>query len=114
MIGRSVVGEETVQVTGDSKMMPKASHSPKLLVGLFNNSRLICSMVLVCLLRYKDIRRLVEVAVAICVCDIHVCVVQAGDVTDPSVPSKEDIPTFDEWKKQVMEVEMEKSKYLNY
>lgn len=29
--------------------------------------------------------------------------------TDPSVPSKEDIPTFDEWKKQVMEVEMEKS-----
>lgn len=108
------MGGETVQVTGDSKMMPKASHSPKLLVGLFNNSRLMCSMLLVCLLRYKDIRRLVEVAVAICVCDIHVCVVQAGDVTDPSVPSKEDIPTFDEWKKQVMEVEMEKSKYLNY
>lgn len=25
------------------------------------------------------------------------------------MPSKEDIPTFDEWKKQVMEVEMEKS-----
>uniref|UniRef100_H3BVY6 SUN domain containing ossification factor n=1 Tax=Tetraodon nigroviridis TaxID=99883 RepID=H3BVY6_TETNG len=37
---------------------------------------------------------------------------QAGDVTDPSVPSKEDIPTFDEWKKQVMEVEMEKSQSL--
>ncbi|CAF95200.1 unnamed protein product, partial [Tetraodon nigroviridis] len=35
-----------------------------------------------------------------------------GDVTDPSVPSKEDIPTFDEWKKQVMEVEMEKSQSL--
>lgn len=76
-------------------------------------------MLLVCLLRYKDIRRLVELAVAICVYDIHVCVVQAGDVptsreTDPSVPSKEDIPTFDEWKKQVMEVEMEKSKCLHY
>ena len=26
------------------------------------------------------------------------------------MPSKEDIPTFDEWKKQVMEVEKEKSK----
>lgn len=76
-------------------------------------------MLLVCFLRYKHIRRLVEVAVAICVCDIRVCVVQAGDVsppreTDPSVPSKEDIPTFDEWKKQVMEVEMEKSKCLHY
>lgn len=52
-------------------------------------------------------------------CDIHVCVVQAGEVptsreTDPSVPSKEDIPTFDEWKKQVMEVEMEKSKCMHY
>ncbi|XP_075895361.1 SUN domain-containing ossification factor isoform X2 [Nelusetta ayraudi] len=33
--------------------------------------------------------------------------------TDPSVPSKEDIPTFDEWKKQVMEVEMEKSQSLH-
>ncbi|KAM9832429.1 SUN domain-containing ossification factor [Neosynchiropus ocellatus] len=31
--------------------------------------------------------------------------------TDPSVPSKEDIPTFDEWKKQVMEVEKEKSQF---
>lgn len=43
-----------------------------------------------------------------------VFVVQAGDVkeTDPSVPSKEDIPTFDEWKKQVMEVEKEKSKWV--
>ncbi|XP_029001683.1 SUN domain-containing ossification factor isoform X2 [Betta splendens] len=40
---------------------------------------------------------------------------QAGDVreTDPSVPSKEDIPTFDEWKKQVMEVEKEKSQSLH-
>uniref|UniRef100_A0A8C9VWQ3 SUN domain containing ossification factor n=1 Tax=Scleropages formosus TaxID=113540 RepID=A0A8C9VWQ3_SCLFO len=28
--------------------------------------------------------------------------------TDPSVPSKEDIPTFDEWKKKVMEVEKRK------
>ncbi|CDQ78637.1 unnamed protein product [Oncorhynchus mykiss] len=34
----------------------------------------------------------------------------SGKETDPSVPSKEDIPTFDEWKKQVMEVEKEKSK----
>lgn len=42
-------------------------------------------------------------------------VFQAGDVkeTDPSVPSKEDIPTFDEWKKQVMEVEKEKSKCIH-
>ncbi|KAK2835814.1 hypothetical protein Q5P01_016298 [Channa striata] len=40
---------------------------------------------------------------------------QPGDVkeTDPSVPSKEDIPTFDEWKKQVMEVEKEKSQSLH-
>jgi len=29
---------------------------------------------------------------------------------DPPVPSKEDIPTFDEWKKKVMEVEEKKSK----
>lgn len=31
---------------------------------------------------------------------------------DPSVPPKdqEDIPTFDEWKKKMMEVEIEKSK----
>lgn len=47
------------------------------------------------------------------------CVVQTGDAstareTDPSVPTKEDIPTFDEWKKQVMEVEMEKSKGVHY
>ncbi|KAM4574115.1 SUN domain-containing ossification factor isoform 1-T1 [Fundulus diaphanus] len=39
---------------------------------------------------------------------------QVGDANaareaDPSVPSKDDIPTFDEWKKQVMEVEKEKS-----
>ncbi|XP_076135162.1 SUN domain-containing ossification factor isoform X5 [Alosa pseudoharengus] len=33
--------------------------------------------------------------------------------TDPSVPSKEDIPTFDEWKKKVMEVEKEKSQSLH-
>ncbi|KAJ8278997.1 hypothetical protein COCON_G00060630 [Conger conger] len=32
--------------------------------------------------------------------------------TDPSVPDKEDIPTFDEWKKKVMEVEKEKSQSL--
>ncbi|XP_060934809.1 SUN domain-containing ossification factor isoform X2 [Limanda limanda] len=43
---------------------------------------------------------------------------QAGDASvareaDPSVPSKEDIPTFDEWKKQVMEVEKEKSQSLH-
>ncbi|KAF7668518.1 hypothetical protein LDENG_00009040 [Lucifuga dentata] len=43
---------------------------------------------------------------------------EAGDTnvakeTDPSVPSKEDIPTFDEWKKQVMEVEKEKSLSLH-
>ncbi|KAL6107494.1 suco [Pungitius sinensis] len=40
---------------------------------------------------------------------------QQGDATteDPSVPSKEDIPTFDEWKKQVMEVEKEKSQSLH-
>nr|XP_043899263.1 SUN domain-containing ossification factor isoform X2 [Solea senegalensis] len=36
-----------------------------------------------------------------------------GKETDPSVPSKEDIPTFDEWKKQVMEVEKEKSQSLH-
>ncbi|XP_048831928.1 SUN domain-containing ossification factor isoform X2 [Brienomyrus brachyistius] len=43
---------------------------------------------------------------------------QAADVpvakeTDPSVPGKEDIPTFDEWKKKVMEVEKEKSQSLH-
>ncbi|XP_043984817.1 SUN domain-containing ossification factor isoform X1 [Gambusia affinis] len=43
---------------------------------------------------------------------------QTGDVNvareaDPSVPSKDDIPTFDEWKKQVMEVEKEKSQTLH-
>ncbi|XP_056459883.1 SUN domain-containing ossification factor isoform X2 [Gadus chalcogrammus] len=43
---------------------------------------------------------------------------EAGDAdiskeTDSSVPSKEDIPTFDEWKKQVMEVEKEKSQSLH-
>uniref|UniRef100_A0AAY4D1Z4 SUN domain-containing protein n=1 Tax=Denticeps clupeoides TaxID=299321 RepID=A0AAY4D1Z4_9TELE len=34
------------------------------------------------------------------------------ETADPSVPSKEDIPTFDEWKKKVMEVEKEKSQSL--
>ncbi|KAI1892019.1 hypothetical protein AGOR_G00149680 [Albula goreensis] len=33
--------------------------------------------------------------------------------TDPSVPGKEDIPTFDEWKKKVMEVEKEKSQSMH-
>lgn len=52
-------------------------------------------------------------------CDTPLCVLQAVDSnaareTDPSVPSKEDIPTFDEWKKQVMEVEKEKSKRMHY
>ncbi|XP_068175254.1 SUN domain-containing ossification factor isoform X2 [Antennarius striatus] len=37
----------------------------------------------------------------------------AARETDPSVPSKEDIPTFDEWKKKVMEVEKEKSQSLS-
>ncbi|XP_077463324.1 SUN domain-containing ossification factor isoform X2 [Stigmatopora argus] len=37
----------------------------------------------------------------------------AGKESDPSVPSKDDIPTFDEWKKQVMEVEKEKSQNLH-
>ncbi|KAG1964635.1 SUN domain-containing ossification factor isoform X3 [Pimephales promelas] len=32
---------------------------------------------------------------------------------DPPVPSKEDIPTFDEWKKKVMEVEEKKSQSLH-
>lgn len=32
--------------------------------------------------------------------------------TDPPVPGKEDIPTFDEWKKKVMEVEEKKSKRM--
>ncbi|XP_077390182.1 SUN domain-containing ossification factor isoform X2 [Festucalex cinctus] len=36
-----------------------------------------------------------------------------GKESDPSVPSKDDIPTFDEWKKQVMEVEKEKSQNLH-
>ncbi|MED6238438.1 hypothetical protein ATANTOWER_021237, partial [Ataeniobius toweri] len=43
---------------------------------------------------------------------------QMGDANvareaDHSVPSKDDIPTFDEWKKQVMEVEKEKSQTLH-
>lgn len=56
-----------------------------------------------------------------CSSDINVCMsggFQTGEPnnreTDPSVPKKEDIPTFDEWKKQVMEVEKEKSKCMNY
>ncbi|XP_051929113.1 SUN domain-containing ossification factor isoform X2 [Hippocampus zosterae] len=36
-----------------------------------------------------------------------------GKESDPSVPSKDDIPTFDEWKKKVMEVEKEKSQNLH-
>ena len=55
-----------------------------------------------------------------CVIQLSVCVcvfqTQHGSTareTDPSVPSKEDIPTFDEWKKQVMEVEKEKSESMN-
>ncbi|XP_049573335.1 SUN domain-containing ossification factor isoform X5 [Syngnathus scovelli] len=36
-----------------------------------------------------------------------------GRESDPSVPSKDDIPTFDEWKKKVMEVEKEKSQNLH-
>ncbi|XP_057697111.1 SUN domain-containing ossification factor isoform X2 [Corythoichthys intestinalis] len=36
-----------------------------------------------------------------------------GRESDPSVPGKDDIPTFDEWKKQVMEVEKEKSQNLH-
>lgn len=38
VIGRSSVGVETVQVTDDSKMTARASHSPEPLVGLFSNS----------------------------------------------------------------------------
>lgn len=44
---------------------------------------------------------------------IKVCLFLQADhegATDPPVPSKEDIPTFDEWKKKVMEVEEKKSK----
>ncbi|XP_061594052.1 SUN domain-containing ossification factor isoform X2 [Cololabis saira] len=37
----------------------------------------------------------------------------ARETGDPSVPREEDIPTFDEWKKQVMEVEKEKSQTLH-
>ncbi len=37
-------------------------------------------------------------------------VVDHDGTADPPVPSKEDIPTFDEWKKKVMEVEEKKSK----
>lgn len=33
--------------------------------------------------------------------------------TDPPVPGKEDIPTFDEWKKKQMEVEEKKSKRMH-
>uniref|UniRef100_A0A4W6CWV3 SUN domain-containing ossification factor n=1 Tax=Lates calcarifer TaxID=8187 RepID=A0A4W6CWV3_LATCA len=60
----------------------------------------------------------VFLGMCVCVCDTPVCVFQEGDgiiarETDPSVPSKEDIPTFDEWKKQVMEVEKEKSQSLH-
>uniref|UniRef100_A0A673N4U6 SUN domain-containing ossification factor n=1 Tax=Sinocyclocheilus rhinocerous TaxID=307959 RepID=A0A673N4U6_9TELE len=40
-------------------------------------------------------------------------VVDHEGATDPPVPSKEDIPTFDEWKKKVMEVEEKKSQSLH-
>ncbi len=48
-------------------------------------------------------------------CNKHVMlsffqVVDHEGAADPPVPSKEDIPTFDEWKKKVMEVEEKKSK----
>lgn len=50
-------------------------------------------------------------------CMVGMFLFQMGDANvareaDPSVPSKDDIPTFDEWKKQVMEVEKEKSKCI--
>lgn len=50
-------------------------------------------------------------------CMVGMFLFQLGDANiareaDPSVPSKDDIPTFDEWKKQVMEVEKEKSKCI--
>lgn len=56
---------------------------------------------------------------AVSVSDTMLCLSQEGDEgiakeTDPSVPSKDDIPTFDEWKKQVMEVEKEKSMCICY
>ncbi|XP_067273273.1 SUN domain-containing ossification factor isoform X2 [Pseudorasbora parva] len=40
-------------------------------------------------------------------------VVDHEGATDPPVPSKEDIPTFDEWKKKVMEVEEKKSQHTS-
>lgn len=66
---------------------------------------------------YKPFSLHVRIRLRHCVC-VSDCV-QAGDAsttreTDPSVPSKEDIPTFDEWKKQVMEVEMEKSECVHH
>uniref|UniRef100_A0A671N2N0 SUN domain-containing ossification factor n=1 Tax=Sinocyclocheilus anshuiensis TaxID=1608454 RepID=A0A671N2N0_9TELE len=45
------------------------------------------------------------------ICDQNV--VDHEGATDPPVPSKEDIPTFDEWKKKVMEVEEKKSQSLH-
>uniref|UniRef100_A0A8C8HE79 SUN domain-containing ossification factor n=1 Tax=Oncorhynchus tshawytscha TaxID=74940 RepID=A0A8C8HE79_ONCTS len=53
-----------------------------------------------------------------CLCNMCVSIPDkavdaSGKETDPSVPSKEDIPTFDEWKKQVMEVEKEKTLSLH-
>lgn len=89
-----------------------------MLLVVLSNSRLIYSGIS----GFKHMRRLGEVTVSmgLCVCETRVCVFQAGDAltvkaeNDPSVPSKEDIPTFDEWKKQVMEVEKEKSKCIHY
>ncbi|XP_056620066.1 SUN domain-containing ossification factor isoform X3 [Triplophysa dalaica] len=39
--------------------------------------------------------------------------VEHEGATDPPVPGKEDIPTFDEWKKKQMEVEEKKSQFLH-
>lgn len=64
----------------------------------------------------EDIRRLAELSVIMgpLVSAVQVADASTARETDPSVPSKEDIPTFDEWKKQVLEVEMEKSKAIHY
>ncbi|XP_051802947.1 SUN domain-containing ossification factor isoform X3 [Acanthochromis polyacanthus] len=40
-------------------------------------------------------------------------IVEPNIVNDPSVPHEKEIPTFDEWKKQVLEVEKEKSQSLH-
>uniref|UniRef100_A0A8K9UBD8 SUN domain-containing ossification factor n=1 Tax=Oncorhynchus mykiss TaxID=8022 RepID=A0A8K9UBD8_ONCMY len=77
--------------------------------------------------RHQDTEQDQQLTVCVCLCITCLCnmcvsipdkavdeVVDAsGKETDPSVPSKEDIPTFDEWKKQVMEVEKEKTLSLH-